>query len=368
MTTYVFLGPSLPVEQASQLLDATYLPPIQQGDLLRLLDLNPRHVGIIDGYFEIVPSVWHKEILLAMSRGVHVFGAASMGAIRAAELHSFGMVGVGTIFEWYRDGRITADDEVAVRHGPAELGYLALGQALVDIRDCCSAALQDGVISEELARRIVAVARTLPYWERSYDAVAAALCQEHSNSREADGWLAYAKGRRTSLKARDAAALLTEMKRQVGEPWTPKQVDFAFERTIFIERLINEIALNRARGEQAPDHGEGSMEGLTRETLLRVAARDAAKRFGWEPSVEEMSEEAGALCARIGLADSEAVRRWLESHAITEQMFWAHVSDELLIKRLTRKYQVEIDRELPDQLRMARARQQASSFGNPDST
>ena len=118
MTTYVFLGPSLPAEQATRLLDATYLPPIPQGDLLRLLDRKPRYVGIIDGYFETVPAVWHKEILLAMSSGVHVFGAASMGALRAAELHSFGMVGFGEIFQWYRDGKIIADDEVAVRCAP----------------------------------------------------------------------------------------------------------------------------------------------------------------------------------------------------------------------------------------------------------
>jgi hypothetical protein len=242
MTAYVFLGPSLPVEQASRLLDATYLPPIQQGDLLRLLDRKPHHVGIIDGYFEIVPAVWHKEILLAMSQGVHVFGAASMGAIRAAELHAFGMVGIGSIFAWYRDGEITADDEVAVRHGPAELGYLALSTALVDIRDSCSAALRAGIISKPCAEALVAIARRLPYWERSYDAVAT-----QRNDDEASRWLAYAKGQCESLKARDAAALLSEMKRHVAAPWTPKQVDFVFERTVFIERLLGEIAAERAR-------------------------------------------------------------------------------------------------------------------------
>jgi hypothetical protein len=252
MTAYVFLGPSLPVEHASRLLEATYLPPIQQGDLLRLLDRDPRHVGIIDGYFETVPAVWHKEILLAMSQGVHVFGAASMGAIRAAELHSFGMVGIGTIFTWYRDGEITADDEVAVRHGPAELGYLALSTALVDIRDSCSSASRAGIISKPCAEALLAIARKLPYWERSYDAVAAALCETQQNHDEASRWLAYAKGQCESLKARDAAALLAEMQRHVAAPWTPKQVDFVFERTVFIERLMAEVALEPTRDSDSP--------------------------------------------------------------------------------------------------------------------
>ena len=55
----------------------------------------PRAIGIIDGVFLDVASVWHREILWALSQGVHVFGAASMGALRAAELDGFGMRGVG---------------------------------------------------------------------------------------------------------------------------------------------------------------------------------------------------------------------------------------------------------------------------------
>ena len=48
-----------------------------------------------------------------MAAGTQVFGAASMGALRAAELAPFGMIGVGAIFAAYRDGRLTGDDEVA---------------------------------------------------------------------------------------------------------------------------------------------------------------------------------------------------------------------------------------------------------------
>ena len=55
----------------------------------------PVAIGLIDGYFERVPSVSHKEILWAMSQGIVVIGAASMGALRAAELAPFGMLGVG---------------------------------------------------------------------------------------------------------------------------------------------------------------------------------------------------------------------------------------------------------------------------------
>ena len=44
------------------------------------------------------------------------------------------MEGVGTIFESYRDGILEDDDEVAIVHGPAEAGFLAGSEAMVNIR------------------------------------------------------------------------------------------------------------------------------------------------------------------------------------------------------------------------------------------
>ena len=96
-----------------------------------------------------MPTVRHKEILWAMSRGIHVFGSASIGALRAAELAAFGMEGVGTIFELYRDGVLEDDDEVAIAHGPAEVGFVAGSEAMVNIRQTLQRAERDGVISAE---------------------------------------------------------------------------------------------------------------------------------------------------------------------------------------------------------------------------
>src|SRR5438477_3089616 len=90
-----FLGPSLPAAEARGF---TVLPPARQGDVWRALRLRPRAIALIDGVFESQPSVWHHEILDALDSGVQVFGGASMCALRAAELYSFGMVGVGRIF------------------------------------------------------------------------------------------------------------------------------------------------------------------------------------------------------------------------------------------------------------------------------
>src|SRR4029077_1266006 len=100
----------------------------------------PALIGVIDGYFERVPTVWHKEILWAMAEGIHVYGAASAGALRAAELAGFGMRGIGRVYEDFRDGVLQDDDEVAVLHGPAEVGYPPVTEAMVNIRATLAAA------------------------------------------------------------------------------------------------------------------------------------------------------------------------------------------------------------------------------------
>ena len=78
MSVVIFTGPTLSAADARRVLDAEYLPPASEGDVYRWARRGPQVIGIIDGYFERVPAVWHKEILWAMSRGIHVFGAASM--------------------------------------------------------------------------------------------------------------------------------------------------------------------------------------------------------------------------------------------------------------------------------------------------
>jgi hypothetical protein len=134
MTTFIFVGPTLPAEEIARTQGFICLPPVAQGDLYRAARRRPRAIGIIDGYFSGAPSVWHKEILWAISQGVPVFGSASMGALRASELHTFGMRGVGRIFEAFRDGALEDDDEVAMVHGPADLEYVAASEAMVNIR------------------------------------------------------------------------------------------------------------------------------------------------------------------------------------------------------------------------------------------
>src|SRR4051812_42793315 len=134
MTVHVFVGPTLSPADVRSEIDAVVAGPVAFGDVCRAVRARATAIAIVDGYFERVPAVLHKEILWAMSEGVHVFGASSMGALRAAELADFGMIGLGSIYESFYAGDLEDDDEVTVSHGTEEEAFAPLSEAMVNIR------------------------------------------------------------------------------------------------------------------------------------------------------------------------------------------------------------------------------------------
>ena len=114
----VYTGLSLPFDEAKEILDSAedveviYKRPIQRGDLGSALKERPDIIAIIDGVFHQSSAVGHKEILNVMKSGVKVYGASSMGALRASELDTLGMVGVGYVYTQYATGEVDSDDDV----------------------------------------------------------------------------------------------------------------------------------------------------------------------------------------------------------------------------------------------------------------
>jgi hypothetical protein len=170
----VFLGPSLPAAEARRIAPCRVLPPARAGDVLALLPERPLAIALVDGLFDSTPSVWHRELLAALDAGIAVFGAASMGALRAAELDRHGVVGVGRIYRWYRDGVVDDDSEVALLHGAAEHGYRALTLPLVAVRATAEAARSEGLLSPAAERALVRTAARISYVERTWPRVLAA--------------------------------------------------------------------------------------------------------------------------------------------------------------------------------------------------
>jgi len=234
--TLVYVGPTIPAQQVWNVLpEAELRAPVAAGDLDRE-DLCPTdRVVLIDGVFQHKRAVRHKEIAVLLQRGVQVLGASSMGALRAVEMAPFGMVGIGTVVAWYRDGVIDGDDEVALLHADASHGYRSMGEALVNLRASLHGAQDAGSITPQVAATLLAAWKALPFHDRDRPGLIAAA-RAHSPHLERKA-IQVLDDHPCDLKRRDAIALLTVMSR--NQIPTPEPVRLsAHVRATQVERLI----------------------------------------------------------------------------------------------------------------------------------
>ncbi len=204
----MFVGPSIPFALAQATLpQADFRGPIQRGDL----DNVPAGalVAIIDGLFAQTLAISPGEIREAIARGVAVYGAASMGALRAAEIPE--IVGVGRIYEMYRSGVIERDDEVAVLLNPDT--HEPLTEPLVNVRHSVERLVRSGTLSRHDGEAIVESGIQLHYSERTYRGILAA--SRLANNKDIDDIIRLLKS--FDLK-RDDAQLLLETIRSAKAP------------------------------------------------------------------------------------------------------------------------------------------------------
>jgi len=197
-------------------------PPVKQGEVYRAALTCPAIIG---------PTVWHKEILWAMAQGIHVYGSASTGALRAAELHSFGMKGVGLIFEAYRDRVLCDDDEVAVLHGPEELGYPAVTEAMVNIRATLDKAAAEGVLDGWLAAQLIGIGKALFYKKRSWDAILQLAITHSLPPVPVSNLAAWLRKGQVDQKRLDAVEMTARVRAHLAKGVYPPMISYRFHNT-----------------------------------------------------------------------------------------------------------------------------------------
>lgn len=233
MNPILFVGPTLygHFRTIPQTLDLR--PPARCGDVLKAVAAGARTIGLIDGLFGDCRSVWHKEILHAIAEGVQVYGAASMGALRAAECAPYGMIGVGKIFRAYHDGTRLADADVAVLHGPQEMNFMPLTVALVDAEAAIDNLYQQATLQLPHVTALLAAARGLNFRRRTWSAILAAAGLADACS--ADIAIAL-QDPRQGQKVCDALTLTKMLAETVVSPY-PTPVVKHPDSTIYFERL-----------------------------------------------------------------------------------------------------------------------------------
>ncbi|KIC21427.1 TfuA-like protein [Leisingera sp. ANG-Vp] len=359
MTAVVFAGPTIAADEVKAVIEAKVLPPAGQGDIYRAARKKPSAIGLIDGYFEGVPSVWHKEILWAMERGIAVFGSASMGALRAAELSVFGMIGVGRIFESYESGRLSDDDEVAVLHSPEELGFKPLSEPMVSIRATAEHAVCEGLLAPNEAAQLLNAAKAFYYKDRNWDRILAEFKGSHWHGAFSD-WLPSGH---IDAKRQDACEMLVQMSAFLtGDARDEEPQRHRVERTLAWQCLASRVDAERtgtnedARGlldelRLNPARYAGFRTKAALRVLALQEAEGTAKRIERTALLDQMARHRAAR----GLAQSRDLQHWLRENGLDGAGYEELLRDTLSMEEVVSALGDQLEPQILAELRYAGA-------------
>ncbi len=344
MRAVVFLGPTLPQAEARQILPAIYLPPAAQSDLLSAVTTyEPDVIALIDGVFAQSMAVWHKEILYALQQGIPVYGASSMGALRAAELSDFGMVGVGEVYRRYAAGELTDDDEVALAHGDAESSFRPLSEPMVNLRVTFEGALQDGVIDESSFVTLIAAAKSLYFPDRNLPAVLAAAASAGVPADVLARLQSYVAEHYADIKRADAVQLLQLLwERRRDPPRLENQPKMTwshlfqaqFDRDRMVRHRETDVplaAIHRYAALHLPEFGD-----LNFAAMNRALAVILADLLDIAVETEDVAAEAARFRFKWQLRDEERFLAWLRANDLTSEQFQELMREVATCRRLHR--------------------------------
>jgi TfuA-like protein len=251
-----------------------------------------------------------------------------------------------------------------VIHGPPETGYVALSEAMVNIRASLAQAERDSVIEPATRDALAALAKGLFYHDRSYERLLALAAEAALPASQVAGLRGWLPGHRINQKRLDAKAMLGAMQALLAGDAGPKQVDYELEWTeawddatlaaagskvvggadatwLSGEQILDELRLNPAAYPVARDR-----------TLLRLLARREAQRRH-QPGDQSLQRAAlDRLRARQGLFRRVHLERWLEENDLDGVRLEQLIADEACLDRLVAEAGDGLDDRLLDDLRL----------------
>jgi TfuA protein len=209
----IFTGPSLSWSEVASIDHRLKCcPPAVRGDISKKAKTGTKIIGLIDGVFFNRAAVSHREIIGAMKSGATIVGGSSMGALRASELDSFGMIGVGKIYTCFKQGVIEADDEVAVAYNP--ITYEPVSDPLVNIRVGLQSLVDASIVNSETSKVLLKLAKSIFYVERSFTSLLkSAELKGLINSGDLNRIKTFLADHDYDLKKRDAKLVVQEVVR-----------------------------------------------------------------------------------------------------------------------------------------------------------
>jgi hypothetical protein len=265
----------------------------------------------------------------------------------------------------YRDGVLEDDDEVAIAHGPAELGFLAGSEAMVNIRQTLRKAERLDIISTELGTALEKIAKELFYPDRSYPMLVRCASENGLPETELARLRQWLRKGRVNQKRQDAVAMLRLMGRRLAKGLEPKTVSYCFEHTVMWESTWSQCGELRFDSNAQPSMAtlgplldELRLEGdqYRQHSLMaleRFFAIQEAQRLGMTVSNEGKGRTEIVFRRDRGLVDAAQVEQWMNDNDLNDHQFDALMMDEARVRWVQQRARFASLSYLPEQLRLS---------------
>lgn len=332
MKTIVFLGPSLDVETARTLLEADYRPPVVQGDVISaVISDRPDVIAIADGVVKEDYAVWHKELLFALEKGVTLFGAAGIGALRAVEIPQ--MTGVGTVYHWFRDEHLETNDAVQCVWTQSGHACTRTSEPLVNIRATLDAALHSEILSERERDLLLTIAQSRYYPDRSFAKIFSEAESQGMDTAALSEAMKFARDHYVDIQRQDVMEMLKTIallpEEQLGQRISPARRSGFFNRLYERDRKVpsplgdvrlgqihNFVTINHPDAEKLFFSASLRKIGITLADYLNISVDDKA-----------VQQELKRFRSSMGLLDDTDWEKWLSENDVIVKDFTHTMAD-----------------------------------------
>jgi len=232
--TCIFAGPSLSRLERPEGIDL--FPPATRGSIREAVGAGYRVIGFIDGAVDPKERVSLAELRDALARrAVRLIGGASMGAIRAVQLDTLGMLGIGRVFRLFRRGSLSDADEVLVLHAPAALRFRPLTLPLVNIRYTLQRMRTAEHITPADEAGVIAHLSDVPWFDRDRQSLSAAVYRTCGSARSARVVQWFDRLYR-DVKQEDAIGVVSAVRRHMHSSQRSRAIGAVGDRPFAVRR------------------------------------------------------------------------------------------------------------------------------------
>ncbi len=337
MNVIIFAGPSISnfKDFRKKYKNFLFFPPLKHADLISNVEYyEPDIVGIIDDYSGMLESVWHNEILYVIEKGIKVFGAGAIGAIRAAELNKFGMQGVGTVYKFYKSNQIASDVEV-VSVFDEKNNFNRITIPLINIRFT----LKSINIPKELSDKILSIAKNIYWKKRTKDK----LLEELVKNNISKNIISNIFNNFIDIQLNDSFDLCKSINNYMKDSTRKKH------KTPYIKKGNFFSIMYKRDRKVTNEKGKVSLDSIANYTLLkhpdieniffnslnRKIVAFMANYLNIEVNEDDIQTEIKILCQKLDIKD---LHEWLKKNDINEIEFNNIAKDYALCKKMQKWY------------------------------